>query len=723
MSKGRVILVSNRLPVALKAEGQGYVLAPSSGGLASALHDVHHASDSRWIGWVGELERVPDEQRTKLQDELERRRLHAVPITRSEVSLYYDGYSNAVLWPLFHYLLDTVRLEASNEWRAYKTVNERFAHAIARELKPDDTVWVHDYQLMLVPGILRKLVPSARIGFFLHVPWPASDVFRILPAREEILSSLLGADLIGFHAESYRHNFIHSAAKVLGIDLGIDSVNYGDRSVRVGVYPISIEVEAYERKSPEVDRLVEQIRSETAGKKILLGVDRLDYTKGVLRRLLAFDRLLEREPGLRGRVNFIQLAVPTREKVDAYADLRRNVNELVGRINSQYGSPTGSPIQLLYRSVEADDLLALYRTADVMVVTPLRDGMNLVAKEYVAARVDEQGVLVLSEFAGAAAELDAALIVNPYDIVGMANALRRALSMTEAEQRVRMRKLRVVVNAHPVSAWARSFVEDLQRAERGANGTFSMADEVERAVERLRAAAHRTLLFDYDGTLVPIAALPELATPDEALLKLIAQLAGLPDTEVHIVSGRSRESLEEWLGNLPLMLHTEHGFWSRDKQGQWRQATEIPEDILTRALDIMRAHARRTPGTRVEPKTASVAFHYRGADPHLADARLRALRTELTGTLGPRAELLDGRKVLEVRLKGVHKGTVIAQVLAGVPQGSLLFAAGDDRTDEELFAALPEDAISVRVGAGSTRAKLRLPDPFDLRRMLRALLG
>jgi trehalose 6-phosphate synthase/phosphatase len=285
-----------------------------------------------------------------------------------------------------------------------------------------------------------------------------------------------------------------------------------------------------------------------------------------------------------------------------------------------------------------------------------------------------------------------------------------------------MRKLRAVVSGHPVSSWAKSFVEDLQRAERSSSASFSVEDEVARAVERLRTANHRTLLFDYDGTLVPIAALPELATPDEALLKLIGQLAGLSNTEVHIVSGRSRASLEEWLGGLPVWLHTEHGFWTRDRQGNWSQVTDIPEDVLTRALDIMRTHARRTPGTRVEPKSASVAFHFRGADPHLADARLRALRSELASELGPRAELLDGRKVLEVRLLGVHKGTIIGRVLASVPRGSLLFAAGDDRTDEELFAALPEDAISVRVGAGSTGAKLRLPGPFDLRRMLRALL-
>jgi trehalose 6-phosphate synthase/phosphatase len=723
MSKGRVVLVSNRLPVTLSVGSDGPSLVASSGGLSTAMSEVHAEGDTRWVGWVGDLSRVPEGRQQKLFSELNSQRLTAIPLSQSEVALYYDGYSNAVLWPLFHYLLDKVRLDAGNEWRAYQAVNERFADAIARELGPDDTVWVHDYQLMLVPGFLRKRVPSARIGFFLHVPWPASDVFRILPAREQVLTSLLSCDLIGFQAESYRHNFIHSAAKILGIDLGLDSVTFADRSVKLGVYPISIDVASFERNAPEIDRAVQQIRQGTQGKKTLLGVDRLDYTKGVPRRLLAFDRLLEREPGLRGKVHFIQLAVPTREKVDAYAELRSSVNELVGRINSQYGSATGSPIQLLYRSVVQDELIALYRAADVMVVTPLRDGMNLVAKEYVAARSDEAGVLVLSEFAGAAAELEAALIVNPFDIAGTAATLRRAVTMTEAEQRVRMRKLRSLVSAHPVSDWARSFLDDLSGTERITSAAFSLPDQVNRAIERLRTANHRALLFDYDGTLVPIAALPELATPDEALLKLLGELAQLPNTEVHIVSGRSRASLEEWMGGLPVWLHVEHGFWSRDRFGNWRQATAVPSEILSRAHEIMRGFARRTPGMRIEPKAASIAFHYRGADPHAAEARVPALRAALQKALGPPAEILEGHKLLEVRLSGVHKGTVIQQALANVPAGSLLFAAGDDRTDEDLFAALPEDAISVRVGAGSTRARLRLPGPFDLRRMLQSLLA
>jgi trehalose 6-phosphate synthase/phosphatase len=585
-------------------------------------------------------------------------------------------------------------------------------------------VWIHDYQLMLVPGMVRRMVPKARIGFFLHVPWPSSDVFRILPLREQILEGLLGADLIGFHTESYRHNFIHSAAKVLGLDLGVDSLVWDDRTVRVGVFPISIEVESFERQSEAVDAQVAQLRAGTAGKVTLLGVDRLDYTKGVPRRLLALDRLLEREPQLRSSVHFIQLAVPTREKVEAYADLRRNVNELVGRINSNYGSPTGSPVQLLYRSVDADQLLALYRAADVMLVTPLRDGMNLVAKEYVAARTDEEGVLVLSEFAGAASELDAALIVNPYDIAETALAMRRAMLMPRGEQAVRMRKLRASVKANPVQSWALAFMDELVHTEPAKSlvPAVSQPNELEYALARVRQAPHRILLLDYDGTLVELQALPDLAVPDEALLDLLRRLAIAPNTEVHVVSGRSRASLEPWLGHSPISLHIEHGFWSRDPAGRWTQVLETPPEFLKQIHDVMKKHSLRTPGTFVEQKAASVAFHYRRVDPHLAEARLRSLRAELTISLGPNAEILEGHKVVEVRVRGVHKGVVAARVIAEAPPGSVVFAAGDDRTDEDLFDALPESAVSVRVGPGVSRAKLRVSTPFELRRMLRGFL-
>jgi trehalose 6-phosphate synthase/phosphatase len=719
---GRILLASNRLPVTLTHGAEGSSLVPSAGGLATALRELHNEGDGQWIGWVGDYARLSEGARETIDRDLAERRLRQIPISASEVSLYYDGYANAVLWPLFHYLLDKVQLDAGNEWRAYQAVNERFADALAAEMRPGDTVWIHDYQLMLVPAYLRARVPDARIGFFSHVPWPASDVFRILPSREEILEGLLGADLIGFHTESYRHNFLHSVAKVLNLDLGVESIAWEERNVRVGVYPISIDLHEFERASPQVDELVSKIRHGTEGKRTVLGVDRLDYTKGVPRRLLAFDRLLEREPQLKGKVHMIQIAVPTREKIDSYAELRSQVNELVGRINSTHGSPTESPIQSLYRTVGTDELLALYRSADVMMVTPLRDGMNLVAKEYVASRTDGEGVLVLSEFAGAASELDAALIVNPYDIGAMASSLRRALVMSTAEQRVRMNRLRAAVKNNPVQEWARTFLEDLAGTEPVKKTAVATPRELEESLTRLREASHRSLLFDYDGTLVPLAPLPDLAAPDPSLLELLEKLVRRPNTDVHIVSGRSRESLEGWLGGLPVSLHIEHGFWSRDASGHWSQVSEVPKDFLQQIQDIMRRHAFRAPGTLVEPKSASVAFHYRGADPHMAAARLRVLRAELTHSLGPNAELLEGHKVLEVRLRGVHKGTVVGRVLERAPKGSLLLAAGDDRTDEDLFAALPADAISIRIGPGATIARFRISTPWDLRRLLTTLV-
>jgi trehalose 6-phosphate synthase/phosphatase len=706
----------------LGASPEGLTLTPSSGGLATAVREVHAEGNGRWLGFLGDTSRLPEDTKRRITEDLRERRLVEIQLSPSEISLYYDGFSNGVLWPLFHYLLDKVKLEAANEWRAYKTVNQRFADAIAEELRPGDVVWVHDYHLALVPGYLRKRVPGVRVGFFLHVPWPSSDVFRILPFREEILAGLLGADLIGFHTQGYRHNFIHSAAKVLGLDLGVDSLTWEDRNVHIGVYPIGIDPATFNRSSPQVDALVQQLRTATGNKKTLLGVDRLDYTKGVPRRLLAVDRLLEREPALRSKVHFIQLAVPTREKVDAYSELRRNVNELVGRINSQHGSPTGSPVQLLYRSVSADDLLALYRAADVMVVTPLRDGMNLVAKEYVASRTSGDGVLVLSEFAGAAAELSAAVLVNPYDIGATASAIRRAMFMSPLEQEVRMQKLRTAVEAGSVRAWAKSFVDDLVRSEPAPVAQASLPYAIDGAIELMRRAERRCLMLDYDGTLVPIAPLPDLASPDQPLLELLGELASTPGMEVHVVSGRSRASLEPWLGSLPIFLHVEHGFWSRTPDGVWTQVTPDVPSFLDQLLEIAQRHAARTPGTLVERKAASFAFHYRGADPHLAETRVRSLRAELRDAMGPNAEILEGHKVLEVRLKGVHKGLVAARVVETLAADTAILCAGDDRTDEDMFGALPSSAITVRVGTGLSRATLRVDTPFDLRRVLKRLL-
>jgi trehalose 6-phosphate synthase/phosphatase len=717
-----MILASNRLPVSVTTTPDGPALTPSSGGLASALREYHEAGEGSWIGWLGDTRALDDAAVAELTAQATERRLKPVALTADEVSLYYDGYSNAVLWPLFHYLLDKVQLDASDEWRAYVSVNEQFADAIAAEVHGADTVWVHDYQLTLVPSLLRQRAGSARIGFFLHIPWPSADVFRILPSRAEILAGLLGADLIGFQTENDRQNFIDSAAEVLGVDYGPHSLRWEDRDVQLGVYPIGIDVATFTRESPEIEAMTAQIRADTHGKKIVLGVDRLDYTKGLERRMLAVDRLLEREPALRDQLHFIQLAVPSRESIDAYTELRKTVNELVSRINSTHGSPTSSPVQFLYRSIPVDELIALYRAADVMLVTPLRDGMNLVCKEYVAARLDGHGSLVLSDFAGAAAELATAIRVNPYDILGVAAAIERAMFMSDDEQQLRMRELRNVVLGQPVQAWAAEFLRDLEAIEPASPASASAASDLESAIQELQAAKHRTLLLDYDGTLAPTTEVPSLAAPTPQLLNLLRRLADAPATTVHIVTGRSQESIEPWLGSLPLWLHVEHGLRSRRPDGTWLPSMHVRPPAFEIASRIMTKYAQRTRGALVESKAASVAFHYRLANPFVAFGTLVGLRHELQQTLGPEVELLDGHKVLELRLRDVAKNVAVKIALEDAPADSVILAAGDDRTDEDMFGALPPSAFSIRVGSGATAAKLRVESPRTLLGLLARLV-
>jgi trehalose 6-phosphate synthase/phosphatase len=718
----RVLIAANRLPVSVRVDEGGFRLVDSSGGLATSLKRVHEKTRGLWIGWVGEPVRSLVHVERQLESALTEQNLVPIHLTQTELSRYYDGFANGVIWPLFHYLLDKVNLDAELDWKSYRSVNKRYAEALAKNYQSGDLVWVHDYQLLLVPGMLRKLLPDAKIGFFLHIPFPASDVFRILPWRKEVIESLLSADLVGFHTATYRHNFQRSAIQLTSADFDLDVVRFNERAVKLGVYPIGIEVEPFSADAdiPAVESEMRRIRKAHPDKRIILGVDRLDYTKGIPRRLLTIERLLERRPALRDKLLFIQVAVPSREKIKAYHDLRTTVNELSGRINSQYGTPIGSPIQLLYRTIPFSQLIALYRIADVMLVTPLRDGMNLVAKEYVAARIDDDGVLVLSEFAGASAELREALTVNPYDISGTAATLAVALDMDPIERRARMQAMRAHVRMHDVHRWAQRFLEALNRAGTTSRDSFSsrptrLSDTI---VERVIEAPKRLILLDYDGTLVPFYSLPELAAPDSALLQSLGSLARDPRNEVHVITGRPRSGIEPWLGGLPLVLHAEHGFWSRLPNSEWkanRLASTVWKDGLKSLLGLF---VEGTPGSFIEEKDVSLTLHYRNADPALAKERLRWLRDELRGRALDELELLDGAKVFEIRLRGVNKGLVVSTLLSQMTPEMAVIAIGDDRTDEDLFATLPPDAITVKVGEGRTQARYFVEDVAEVRRLL-----
>jgi trehalose 6-phosphate synthase len=461
------IVVANRLPVDLERAPDGTQRwKHSPGGLVSALEPFLRSKSGAWVGWPG----VADVDVEEFDDD----GLRLVPVTLSSIEMrdYYEGFSNATLWPLYHDVVEAPVFERT-WWDSYVKVNHRFAEATASIAEPGATVWIQDYQLQLVPALLREQRPDLRIGFFLHIPFPPVELFMQLPWRTEIVRGLLGADLVGFHRPGGAQNFLWLARRLVGLEpsraaVGVRTrpglIHVGDRPVRVGAFPISIDsagLDGTARKRDVIQR-AQQIRQDLGNpKKILLGVDRLDYTKGIDVRLNALHELLVEGRIDPDEVTMVQLATPSRERVEHYQRMRAGIEQVVSRINGEFGRVGHPVVHYLHQSVDRRELVAFFSAADVMVVTPVRDGMNLVCKEYVACRHDLGGTLVLSEFAGAAAELTSAFLVNPHDLDGVKNALHAALMIDPAEGRRRMRALRRQVLTHDVDRWARSFLEAL----------------------------------------------------------------------------------------------------------------------------------------------------------------------------------------------------------------------------------------------------------------------
>lgn len=724
MTSTRLLIVSNRLPISVQLAADGIELVSASGGLATGLGPWHQRSAGRWVGWPGDVSSFSIEQRDELTALLDARGIVPVFLTADHIDRYYHGFANGVLWPLFHYLIDRVPLQATG-WDAYRQVNQAFADAVIREYRAGDQIWVHDYQLMLVPALLRRQLPDARIGFFLHIPFPSSEVFRLLPWRKQILTGLLGADLVGFHTFSYLRHFTTSLLHIDGIEADIDCVRAEDRDVRLGVFPMGIDSAAFAAiaEDPTVIAEAAAIREDAGNRRILLAVDRLDYTKGIPRRLEAVARLLTVSPELRDSIRYIQVAVPSRGEVASYQKFKRQVEEMVGRINGQCGTVRSSPVHYVHGSVAMRQLVALYLAADVMLVTPLRDGMNLVAKEFLASRVDNDGVLVLSELAGAAAELGDAIMVNPYDIDGVAEAIRSALIMPRVERQERIRSMRRRVMAYDVHAWAGEFVAGLSAGEK----IDVLPDSGgEAALTTALAAAHAEvglhILLDYDGTLVPLASTPDLAAPDPELMQLLEQLCGLPRMEVEIVSGRTWQTLEGWFGQLPVTLWAEHGFWRRDTTDEkWHATTTVKRDWMNKIGPILDQFTARTPGSWIERKTASIAWHYRGVARDFGERQARELRMLLGDALSNQPiEVLQGKKVIEMRLRGVSKAVVAERIPAD--DRRVVVSFGDDRTDEDLFRVLPASSVTVSVGQRLRGANYRVSDHSRVRHVLRSLL-
>lgn len=733
MTEGRWILVSNRLPVARDPVTKA--LGRSSGGLVSAILGIESQPSTLWVGAV-----PPDISETdwRTLGPSDERYRSFVPVFVDEATYdrYYNGLSNGALWPLLHYESNLVDFKWE-DWSAYVEVNERFAKAVAEVATPEDLVWIHDYQLFLVPRFLKRLNPELRVGFFLHVPFPSSEVFRQLPVRREILSSLLEADLVGFHEHSYLRHFCTSLALILGIDSSLLHVRLPGRKVRLGVFPVSIDSKRIARTaaSPEVARLIQSHRRKQHYDYLVLGVDRLDYTKGLELKLLAFREMLRDRPELRGRVSLIQIAVPTRTGVPEYSRLKRHIEELVGEINGEFGRPNSVPVQYLYTSVSFEELLALYRMANALLITSKRDGMNLVALEYLAAQNPKNpGTVLLSEFAGARSNLSHVIPINPWDALGTGRALAAALALKKTDRAARHGRMLDYLHRYDATKWAHSFFKALSKAEParapGEPVEIEASEEGVSLPAPLRKGlpgARALVVTDYDGTLVPIEDDPAAArlTPDR--YERVKALAERPGVKLLVVSGRPRRFLMEQFRGLPVALAAEHGalFLDDARGGRWRSLVNTDRSSwYAPARQILGDYASRVPGSFIEEKEYALVWHYRQSPPEFADYLAKKLKEELEiGLANLPVTILAGKKVVEARAVEANKGTFARWFLESRRREhwDVIVALGDDRTDEELFTAMPEASFTIKIGEGETRARYRLTGQDRLLALLEAI--
>ena len=723
-----LVVVSNRLPFQAERNGaSGVSLTRSPGGLVAALEPVLERHGGVWVGWPGvtQEESEPDGLALPTSEKVTYR---PVRLSAEDVAQYYEGYANRTLWPLFHYFVGQTQI-AGGTWRAYERVNERFAAAAAAALTDGGIVWVHDYQLLRVPHHLRLISPQARIAFFLHIPFPATDVFRVLPWSRSLLEGVLAADLVALHVPAYVHHLLTCAERLLGceVDRAAGLVRFQGRDVSVQAHPIGIDVALIEGLA----RAVGAAPRPRAGDRVaeIIGVDRLDYTKGIYERLLAVERLLERYPTYRRRVRFTQIMVPSRERVEEYAELKRQIDETVGRINGRFSEEGWTPVRYLVRSLPTEELVPLYRRADVALVTPLRDGMNLVAKEYAAAQLEDDGVLILSEMAGAADELQEALLVNPFDIDAVAEALHRALGMSDDERRARMFALRHRVRANDVHLWVDRFVEAAElAADRSRAGVASPADTLWRRLAPWLAQRPTVALFlDYDGTLTPLAPRPEDARLSDAAREVLQQAARTPNLDTVIVSGRTLDDVKRMVDVPGLTYVGNHGF---EIDGPGLTFRHPDADRFRTSLDqaAEELSALAVPGAWVERKGVTLAYHLRAVEPgaekeaaRRAEATLRSQRLRVT--FGKR--VVEGRPAVDW-----HKGRAVLHVLvhrhgSDWPSRVRALYIGDDATDEDAFRSLRGIGRSVCVASSpfpaATAADFDLPDPEAVIQLLRQL--
>lgn len=706
----KIINVSYRLPISFANKDGDISIKSSSGGLVSAVKSLkNNDNELHWFG-VADFERVDYLKGALLYngDFV----LHPIFLQKELNEDYYNGFSNAVLWPLFHYFPSFVEYRP-NYFDAYIEANSIIADELIPHIKAGDTIWIHDYQLLPLASMIRAQVADAKIGLFLHIPFPNYELIRLLPknCRDVLVKCMLGADLIGFHTYDYAQHFLSTVQMIEGIQHKHFDLLYKNRTVRIGVYPISIDFHQFNDAllTQQVIEEKDKIRNLYEGKKVIFSVDRLDYTKGLVYRLKGFAKFLTLYPEWKENIVFLLVAVPSRDAIGKYIERKQMVELLISEINGRFGNTKWSPIIYQYNSVGFEELMGLYTSCDIALISPLRDGMNLVAKEFVASRRGQDGVLLLSDMTGAAKELTDALLFNPLDEDEIAYKIKFALEMPRDEQQFRMRNMQTQIQKHNINKWGTEFIEDLDQV----CALMSHPDlldfgKKETVLVQFQNATNRLILLDYDGTLSDFKPHPELASPEPKVLELLKELSQNPKNSVAIVSGRDRNTLEHWLGDLPITLIAEHGTFVR-KDGLWKSTITDPIFWKRGVLKIMKTFAENCTGAFVEEKSYSLCWHYRNANKESGFAQSRELISILSDYLiSTNANIIDGNKVIEVKPVQINKGTSILNAFNPADYEFCL-SVGDDTTDEDMFEVVNQfDGITIKVGKSSSMAKYRL---------------
>lgn len=732
-----LFIASLQLPVNVFFNDEGVRIIQTEGTSVPGLKDFYGKFETTWVGHTG-IENYDCSEKEKANLDKELKKYSYIPLyTESQdYEFFLHEFSRNTIWPLFHYFpQDTSYNERA--WESYNAVNSLYAEKLASLMKDGDILWIHDYHLLLLPRMVRELNPGVSIGLFIHIPWPSYEVFRLLPWRTEILEGMLGSDLIGFHTYGYVRHFLSSIRRLLGYETVFNRISIEERTLMIDAFPRGIDYEKFEKEvkllqehgrgqENEILRQFQHHLEKSDDKKIILSIDPLDYTKGIPQRIRAFELFLEEHPEYIEKVSLLLIALPSGETGPSYDTLKRQVDELVGRVNGNYGTITWVPVIYLNQYYPIEDLIGIYAYSNIALILPVRDGMNMSAKEYIASRVDGTGVLIISELAGAAKELHEGLVVNPNNLGAVVRAIKQALEMPEEEQ-VRRNKVMIDrLKRYTLDRWANEFISKLEGVKKIQANTLTRKLSENKRKEIIRAyadAKKRILFLDYDGTLSWFRKNPEDARPDKELYSILDSLTGDIRNTVTIISGRDKETLGRWFPDKwKLHFIAEHGVWLKEAHGEWHMMEQIDNDWKESVLPLLEFFVDQTPQTFIEHKNFSLVWHYRKADPDLGVQRAWELKDELRYmTANLNLEIMDGDKVLEIKYSGINKGRAALRKI-GDKNYDFIFAVGDDWTDEYTFDSMPQEAYTIKVGTKTSKAAYYVKTVDDVRELLNSFI-